>query len=125
MERHEQLKAAEFIEIQVYDSADRAHVSQTLVLQLEAFAIIAFTDITQLRENEQRLKERDENLHHLISQPFTGMYVRDEKGFIFVNQRFCEIMGWREDELKGKGLKEIAGYDDKSNALIEQKWQEV
>ena len=71
-------------------------------------------DITEAKEAELALREREGQLSAFINQATAGFGQVDLDGrFTLVNDRFCEIAGWSREELMGKSLFEITHPDDR------------
>jgi PAS domain S-box-containing protein len=72
-------------------------------------------DITDAKEAELALREREAQLSAFISQSTAGFGQVDLDGrFTLVNERFCEIAGWSREELMGKTLFDITHPDDRA-----------
>lgn len=70
-------------------------------------------DITEAKEAELALREREAQLSAFISQATAGFGQVDLEGrFTLVNDRFCEIAGWSRDELLGRTIQSITHPDD-------------
>src|SRR5215211_822510 len=70
-------------------------------------------DITARKQAEERLRESEERFRALISQATAGIAESDtESRLTFVNPRFCEMLGYSEEELLGKTLWELTYVDD-------------
>jgi PAS domain S-box-containing protein len=71
-------------------------------------------DITEAKEAELALRDREAQLSAFINQATAGFGQVDLEGrFTLVNDRFCEIAGWSREELMGKTLFEITHPDDR------------
>jgi PAS domain S-box-containing protein len=71
-------------------------------------------DITEAKEAELALREREGQLSAFINQATAGFGQVDLDGkFTLVNDRFCEIAGWSREELMGKSLFDITHPDDR------------
>ena len=65
-------------------------------------------DVTEAKEAEMALREREAQLSAFINQATAGFGQVDLQGrFTLVNERFCEIAGWSREELLGKTMQEI------------------
>lgn len=64
-------------------------------------AIIGWTDLTEVRQGEAVLRESEHRFRNMIEQTVSGIYVHRRGRFIYVNPRYCEIVGWSADELLG------------------------
>lgn len=70
-------------------------------------------DITDAKEAELSLRERQAQLSAFISQATAGFGQVDLEGrFTLVNDRFCEIAGWSREELIGRTMQSITHPDD-------------
>jgi len=70
-------------------------------------------DVTQAKEAELSLREREAQLSAFISQATAGFGQVDLEGrFTLVNDRFCEIAGWSRSELMGRTMQSITHPDD-------------
>lgn len=56
-------------------------------------------DVTPRIESERRLKSSENKFKALVEQSLTGIYIFEKERFIYVNQRFCEIFGYSEEEI--------------------------
>lgn len=70
-------------------------------------------DITDAKEAELSLREREAQLSAFITQTTAGFGQVDLEGrFTLVNDRFCEIAGWSRNALIGKRMQDITHPDD-------------
>jgi PAS domain-containing protein len=61
---------------------------------------IILTDITERKQAERLLRENKERLRAIVDQVVVGIVGADLAGNIsFVNNRFCDISGYRREEL--------------------------
>ena len=71
------------------------------------------TDISQQKRAEEKIRNSEELHRAMISQTAAAMARIDLSGtFTFVNKKFCELLGYRHEELIGKRIAEIAHPDD-------------
>ncbi len=77
-------------------------------------------DVTEAKEAELSLREREAQLSAFISQSTAGFSQVDMEGrFTLVNDRFCEIAGWSREELMGMRMLDITHPDDRgTNAQL-------
>ena len=73
---------------------------------------------------EHRFKESEKHFQAIIEQTGVGVYVRSKKRFLYVNPRFCEIVGRKKEELLTRGLFDLID-DESTKALILKKWDEL
>lgn len=88
-------------------------------------AIIAWTDLTEIRQNEQVLRESEQRFRNMIEQTVSGIYVRRDGRFIYVNPRYCEITGWSAQELLGKDARQFTDTTADDLARIQQAWEQL
>lgn len=88
-------------------------------------AIIAWTDLTGIRESEKELRESELRFRNMVEQTLTAMYVRRDGRYIYVNPRYCEITGWPAEVLLGKEVLQFTTQDDANLTHIHQAWQEL
>ncbi|WP_404338096.1 PAS domain S-box protein [Sphingomonas sp. MMS12-HWE2-04] len=75
-------------------------------------------DVTEAKEAELALREREAQLTAFINQTTAGFAQVDLEGrFTLVNDRFCEIAGWRRDELLGMTMQQITHPADLASNL--------
>ncbi len=63
--------------------------------------IESFRDITERKLIEQKLRESEKKYRILTEKSLTGIYIFQNGKFIFVNQKFCDIFGYKKEELLG------------------------
>ncbi len=65
-------------------------------------------DITASKLSEQALRESESRFRAIVSHAITGVVQVDARGrMVFVNQRWCEMTGYTNEELLGMTLAEI------------------
>ena len=69
--------------------------------------VIAWIDLTEMRRSEQELRESEQRFRGMIEQTLTGIYVRREREFVYVNPRFCDMLGWSAEALVGPDIQEL------------------
>lgn len=85
-------------------------------------AIIAWTDLTEIRQSEKILRDSEQRFRNMIEQTISGVYVRRNGRFIYVNPRFCEITGWSSDEMLGHDVLLFTTPDSDNLARIQRAW---
>ena len=88
--------------------------SCTLAPVLEARYINFYAqDISRRKQAEEKLRESEERFRALVSQATAGIAQSDvESRLTFVNPRFCEMLGYTEEELLGKTIWELTYTED-------------
>ncbi len=66
------------------------------------FFLSQIEDISDRIEAENQLKISENRYKALVEQSLTGIYIFDVHNYIYVNQRFCEIFGYTENEILTK-----------------------
>ena len=71
------------------------------------------TDITDLRQIEEALRESEERFRGTFENAAVGIAHRDATGrFLRVNEKFCAIVGYSREELLQKTMRDITHPDD-------------
>lgn len=75
--------------------------------------IVVTLDITERKQVEKALSESEQRLRAILNQAAAGIIRSDTDGkSVFVNQAFCEMLGFRESDLLGKTLWPFTYRDD-------------
>jgi PAS domain S-box-containing protein len=75
--------------------------------------VVMVTDITERKRMEHALREGDERFRAVANQAMIGVSRMDLTGrFTFANPRYCEIVGYAEDELLDLRINDITHPDD-------------
>jgi PAS domain S-box-containing protein len=70
-------------------------------------------DITERKQAEEALRESEERFRALLRQATAGIVRKDAEGrFLFVNQAFCNMLGYTESELLGTTVWDFTHPDD-------------
>ena len=75
-------------------------------------AVVTFSDITERKRAEKRLKESERMFKDLAEGSLVGVYLIQNAVFKYVNPRFLEIFGYRHDELIEKNYETVVLSDD-------------
>ncbi len=77
-------------------------------------ANVAFlTDITEQRRTEDAVRDREARFRSYFTSPLVGMAITSpDKGFLEVNDRFCELLGYTRDELAELDWPSLTHPDD-------------
>lgn len=79
----------------------------------KGYANLYGRDITERRQVEGRLQESEEHFRTMFEQAAVGIaHVSTEGGWLLVNQRLCDIVGYTRDELLGLTFQDITHLDD-------------
>ncbi len=70
-------------------------------------------DITQRKEVEEALKEKENKYRALVETAFAGISITDvNENLTYINERFAEMLGYKKKELIGKNLEDISQSED-------------
>jgi len=88
-------------------------VSQSIEYHGEQTVISIARDIPIRKQEEETLRESEERFRTVFDNAATGMALMANDGyFMKVNQTLCRILGYSDEELKGKTWVEITSPDD-------------
>ena len=75
-------------------------------------------DITDLKRAEEAVRESEERFRGTFENAAIGIAHKDRAGgFLLVNQRFCDIVGYTRDELLTRNWRDITYPDDVAASL--------
>ncbi|EIM27155.1 CheR family methyltransferase [Microvirga lotononidis] len=86
-------------------------------------AVVTFMDVTPLTRAQLALRESEERFRAMAEQAEVGIAMTDREGrAIYVNDRYCAILGLPRDQIVGRSIQELIPSDDqdRNDALIEQ-----
>ena len=91
--------------------------------QGKEYFLTVIVDITERKLAEKNLLESERHFRSLFEQAAVGMAMTDARSgeFLKINQRFCEILGYTADEMKGVTFKTITHPDDVQISLEKMK----
>jgi PAS domain S-box-containing protein len=70
-------------------------------------------DITERKQAEESLRESEERFRAILRQATAGIVRKDAEGkLLFVNEAFCNMLGYTESELLGKTIWQLTHNDD-------------
>jgi len=77
-----------------------------------------FTDISERRRAERSLQESEERFRAIFSQAAVGIAQTSLTGdWLLVNDRFCQILGYTQAELRTKTFLDVTHPDDRDASL--------
>uniref|UniRef100_UPI0035AFBA2A MASE3 domain-containing protein n=1 Tax=Hylemonella sp. TaxID=2066020 RepID=UPI0035AFBA2A len=97
-------------------------IAQGTMTLVDGDAIIAWTDLTEIRRSEQALRASELHFRTMIEQTVMGVYVRRGSRFLYVNPRYCELVGWSREELEGQEIWRFTGEDPDTVQRIRTAW---
>jgi PAS domain S-box-containing protein len=75
-------------------------------------------EIVERKKTEEELRKSEERYRNIIETIEDGYYEVDIPGnLIFFNDTLCEISGYRKEDLKGMGYRQLMGEEDAQKAL--------
>lgn len=78
----------------------------------------AIVDLTARKAGEAALRQSEERYRAIVNQSIAGMARADLKGrLMFVNQRFCQMLGYKEAELVGETIRAVTHPDDREQNM--------
>ncbi|MDA3927944.1 MAG: PAS domain S-box protein [Prolixibacteraceae bacterium] len=81
------------------------------------YFITQIENITQRVNSDIHLRTSENKFKALVEQSLTGIYIFNKDGFIYVNNRFCEIFGYSEEEvLSNLKPTDVIAADDRKRA---------
>ena len=105
----------------------RAILSRGIPIRNETDEIVCWVginlDITERKRSEKALRDSEEQFRGIVSQSIAGVAEVDLTGrFIFVNDRYCEIVGRPRDELLELRMQDISVEEElKENLALFEK----
>ncbi len=88
--------------------------------------LVAWNDLTEVRSNERTLRESEQRFRSMIEQTGSGVYIRRDARYIYVNPSYCEIVGWSAEQLLGQDvLRFIDPNDTEQLERIRKAWAEL
>lgn len=69
--------------------------------------IVVWSDLTELRNSEAALIESERRFRGMVEQTISGFYVVVDDRIAYINPRVTEMVGWKHDEVIGRGPDEF------------------
>nr|WP_281369192.1 PAS domain-containing protein [Microvirga mediterraneensis] len=77
-------------------------------------AVVTFLDVTPLTWAQQALRESEERFRAMAEQAEVGIAMTDREGrAIYVNDRYCEILGLARGQIVGRAIQELTPPDER------------
>ena len=118
-------KPVESPELQLRSKDGQLHTARGRMTVVGQDAIIAWADLTDIRNSERALQESERRFRNMVEQTVTAMFVRRNGHFIYVNPRFSEMTGWPADDLKGRSVLDFTQPDPANVSHIQQAWADL
>lgn len=104
------------LHLRAKDGSERIAVGTMTVVGDDA--VIAWSDLTEIRRNEQALRDSEQHFRSMIEQTVTGIYVRRGDRLVYVNPAFCEMIGWSREELMGRDVWTLSTKDPDADQRV-------
>ena len=118
-EYYEALKSQETCSVEAQgrhkDGSDLHLLVNATVLQRggeEMVATFCVLDVTELKRTLEALHKSEESLSSIFRAVPTGIGVFEGRRFLAANERFCEMLGYEEDELLGRDTRLLYVSDE-------------
>lgn len=89
----------------------RRFIARGRVTVVDAQVVVAWTDLTEIRRSETELRDSEQRFRRMIEQAVTGIYVRRDGCFRYVNDSFCAMVGHPRDALLGRAVADLVPPD--------------
>ncbi|WP_114943086.1 CheR family methyltransferase [Microvirga calopogonii] len=77
-------------------------------------AVVTFMDVTPLTRAQQALRESEERFRAMAEQAEVGIAMTDREGrVIYVNDRYCAILGLSREQIIGHALQELSPSEER------------
>jgi PAS domain S-box-containing protein len=81
-------------------------------------AVLTFNDITEHKRMEGELRESEERFRATFDQSAMGIgHVGPDGRILRINRKYCEILGYSEEELKALTIQDITHPDDREESM--------
>lgn len=118
-------QTAQSPEMTIFGKEGVPRTAQATMTVVGEDAVVAWTDLTEILHREHQLRESEKRFRVMVEQTVSGMYVRRDGRFIYVNPRFCEMTGWPADELLGQETLNFTSQDTANLQKIRAAWTEL
>ncbi|MBU8849064.1 MAG: PAS domain-containing protein, partial [Desulfobacterales bacterium] len=89
------------------------------------FRVTAIRDITERKQAEDALKKNEQELRSIFRAAPTGIGVVCDRALQQVNDRFCEITGYSQNELIGQSARMLYLSDEDFEYVGKEKYQQI
>ncbi len=90
-----------------------------------SFALERFAAEERRHAAEAASRESEQRFRNMVEHTLAAMFVRREGRFLYVNPRFCEIVGWTAGELLGQDVLAFTERDPANQARIREAWKRL
>lgn len=102
-----------------------ARIARGTLALVDDEAIIAWTDLTDIRCSQRTLLESEKRFRSMIEQTISGIYVRRGGCIIYVNPSYCAMLGWSAQELLNNDILSFTTADPKNLQTIRAAWDRL
>ncbi|MDO8330610.1 MAG: PAS domain S-box protein [Fluviicoccus sp.] len=81
-------------------------------------AIIAWDDLTEIRRSASALQESEQRFRGMIEQTITGIFVHRDGRYVYVNPRYCSMLGRNAGELTGEDFQTFTPLSPDSSPTL-------
>jgi PAS domain S-box-containing protein len=97
---------------------DTPHEFRASEIQLAQAIATHVALAAERRQTETALRESEERFRAIFTQAAVGIALNNAAGeWVLVNDRYCEILGYTQDELRGKTFLDVSHPDDRESCL--------
>ncbi len=99
-----------------------------LLNQLSSDVSFGLNDLSaseRIWKSEQALIESESHFRSMIEQSAAGMYVRRHDRFIYVNPKYCDMVGYTKDELINEQVFRFISNDPDNIKRIQEAWERL
>jgi len=80
--------------------------------------VVQWEDLTGIKQAEAKLAQDEQRFRGLIEQTLTGIYVTQHDRIVYVNPRFCELVGWSREEMLGHDSLEVVATTPQARDIV-------
>ena len=82
-------------------------------------AVLTFVDISERKRAEEKLRESEVRFHSIVNQALAGVAQTDLEGrFTFVNNCFCDMLGYSRSELLKLHVTDVTHAEDSARLTV-------
>ncbi|MFP4289597.1 MAG: PAS domain S-box protein [Bacteroidales bacterium] len=107
-----------FYELQVAEEETRA-ANEELIATTDALR----ENNLALEKEKEKAKESEEKLRLVTENAFDGIYLMENKRYIYVNDRFCKITGYTAEELTSSEFDYKQLLTPRGKKMVEERYQ--
>jgi PAS domain S-box-containing protein len=105
--------AAERYPVALYADTRISRWYENHVYKLAAGEIVAvYDDLTAQKNAEEALRESQDKFQHMFDRSVVGMSITSLSGGIQVNQAFCDMLGYKPEELQNRTWQDLTHPED-------------